>query len=364
LKSIRKNFAIGARSLELSSSADKAWEQVYRRLWVLAGNNKILKPGQVLFAEGDKSDGMYVIRRGQLQVYLDKGGSEIPLAQVVAGSMLGEMALFDNKPRSASARAIDDVEVTHISNEDFNKILKQIPKWFVTLMANLSGRLRDTNEKLQKLESQYKGNVNPLEQLGRALHILNLLYYKFGEKEVKSWALERKVAEEQVSTILSMPIEQVKKITQNLVTGGLLTLNKNQYKADIFVVANRGVLEKLNEFIQGLRTSAPNIEQLPQELVDMVDVMERMCQRTAYNSLTIAFEELLKEGATLTFRTDNWHEHIALFKQLDPTCVEVIIKADNYSFKVNKGLIPKLVQNCRILMTLSFQQGKQSSKVA
>ncbi|MFW7379761.1 MAG: Crp/Fnr family transcriptional regulator [Oligoflexus sp.] len=330
----------------------------------MAGNNKILKPGHILFREGDKSDGMYVIRRGNVQVYLDKGGNEIPLAKMIAGSMIGEMALFDNKPRSASARAVDTVEVTHISNEDFNKILKQIPKWFVTLMANLSGRLRDTNNKLQKLEMQYKGETNLLEQLGRIMHILNLLYYKFGEKEVKSWALERKVAEEQITTILSIPTESVQNILDKLVRGGLLNLSKNRYKADVFVVANRGVTEKLNEFIQGLRSSAPDLQQLPQEIVDMADVMERISQKSAYTSLTITLEDLVSEGENLSFKTDTWRQHTELFKNLDSKCIEVFNKDGLDAFKVNKTLIPKLLQNCKILIGLTSNQKQPSTKVA
>ena len=76
----------------------------------MAGKNKILKKGQVLFKEGAESDGMYVIRKGQILIYLEKGEVEVKLATITAGAMLGEMALFDKKPRSASAKAIEECE--------------------------------------------------------------------------------------------------------------------------------------------------------------------------------------------------------------------------------------------------------------
>ncbi|RYZ85460.1 MAG: cyclic nucleotide-binding domain-containing protein, partial [Proteobacteria bacterium] len=117
----------------------------------VSGKNKILKKGELLFKAGDSSDGMYVLRKGQIQIFLDKGGNDIVLASVAAGGMIGEMSLFDKKPRSASARAMEETEVTQISNDDFNKIISQIPKWLVSLMATLSSRLRDTNERLQDL---------------------------------------------------------------------------------------------------------------------------------------------------------------------------------------------------------------------
>ena len=78
------------------------------------------------------------------------------LQNLTSGAMIGEMALFDNKPRSASAAAITDVEFTHISKADFNRIMKQIPKWFVNLMSTLSSRLRVTNDRLNEAESLSK----------------------------------------------------------------------------------------------------------------------------------------------------------------------------------------------------------------
>ena len=105
----------------------------------MAGKNIILKKGEVLFNYGDASDGMFLVRKGDIKIFIhDNQDNEIVLAEVTSGAMIGEMALFDNKPRSASAAAITDVEITHISKADFNRIMKQIPKWFVNLMSTLS----------------------------------------------------------------------------------------------------------------------------------------------------------------------------------------------------------------------------------
>ena len=91
----------------------------------MPGKNKLLKSGDILFRTGDASNGMFLIRRGQLEVYLEKDGAEISLAKMGAGAMLGEMALFDNNTRSASARAVEDTEVTHITTKEFDTIMKK-----------------------------------------------------------------------------------------------------------------------------------------------------------------------------------------------------------------------------------------------
>ena len=84
----------------------------------MAGNVKSIKAGAVLFRAGDPADGMYLVRKGELMVYLEQNGTEVKLANVGAGNMIGEMAFFDKKPRSASVKANEDTEITIITNAD------------------------------------------------------------------------------------------------------------------------------------------------------------------------------------------------------------------------------------------------------
>src|ERR1700726_3746394 len=76
----------------------------------MSGVRKLAK-GEILFREGDPSDAMYVIKGGRIAITKAKGSGEIILAEKKAGEMLGEMAFFDDKPRSAGAKAIQDTEV-------------------------------------------------------------------------------------------------------------------------------------------------------------------------------------------------------------------------------------------------------------
>ena len=63
------------------------------------------KAGEVLFSEGDRSDGLYLIRKGSVMVSRTIGGREVVLSYVSAGNYVGEMALMLDAPRSATVRA-------------------------------------------------------------------------------------------------------------------------------------------------------------------------------------------------------------------------------------------------------------------
>ncbi len=329
----------------------------------MSGKNKILQPGEILFRVGDKPNGMFIIRRGQIMVFLDKGGQEIPLATIGAGGMIGEMSLFDKKPRSASARAIDEVEITQISNEEFTKILQQIPKWFVSLMTTLSTRLRDTNERLQDLESKYKGNLNPLEELTKTLHIIQLLWHKLGVKEAKSWVIEREVAEKEAAAILGLEPTKVNQIVQSIVTGGLVSSGRNSYKKETLSIINRGDLERFIFFVSAIRRRNMSLKFLPQEFVDIAEMLARQAKATAYDSFSIELKNLEVEARSRGFRTDTWFEVAPLFVDLDSSVV-VSRTGKDIAFKIQKKGIDSLIQQAKILREVTRNEEKKLTSAA
>ena len=74
---------------------------------------------QVVFAENDVSDAMYVVVNGRVR--LDKAGKEIMTA--AAGQSFGTWALFDDQPRVMTATALEDVHLLKIRSEDFYDLL-------------------------------------------------------------------------------------------------------------------------------------------------------------------------------------------------------------------------------------------------
>ena len=82
--------------------------------------------GDYLFREGEPGDEAYLIKAGSVEITRRQGNRETPLATVGRGGIIGEMALIDDQPRMASARAVDNVEVTVIPKSGFKQRLQRL----------------------------------------------------------------------------------------------------------------------------------------------------------------------------------------------------------------------------------------------
>ena len=97
-----------------------------------------LAPGEVVFAEGDKGEHMYVVRSGEIEI--ERNGQVIETLS--GGGIFGEMALIDGSPRSATARAKTDAEVAPISEKSFLFLVHETPFFAIAVMRTLAERLR------------------------------------------------------------------------------------------------------------------------------------------------------------------------------------------------------------------------------
>lgn len=108
--------------------------------------------GSVLFMEGEESNGTYFIASGLVKIVkLHKEGREKTLAILRAGDMLGEMTLFEDSTRSATAEAMEDTTLFLITNNDLKQMLIEIPQLALRVVQVLSMRLRQTNQHIQEL---------------------------------------------------------------------------------------------------------------------------------------------------------------------------------------------------------------------
>lgn len=320
----------------------------------MAGTNKVVKEGQVLFKAGDKSDGMYLIRRGELRVYLEQDGKEVSLATIGEGGMIGEMALFDNQPRSASVKASKESEVTLISNDDFGKLMKQIPKWFVGLMQALSSRLRQTNERLKKLESSgiaAPGKGRPFQNVVRSLNILMLLWHKDGEKDGKDWTLPKLATEKTMVDLFNEDPEKLKTLFEVLVKEKLLSTKQDSYKNVVLSMPNRGALNALASFIIAYMKTNPPKPCLPDGAIAMVRGLERLTMASPYDTLTVALGDLEKEGKRDGIVTSNWAELIKLFQNIGEE-VKVVKTSSGPGLRTTKKDVQAFLKHHEVLAAI------------
>ena len=98
--------------------------------------------GDVIFAEGDKGDAMFVVRTGE--VTIERGGRV--METLSGGGVFGEMALIDGLPRSATVRAKTDCEVAPINEKTFLFLVHETPFFAIAVMRTLADRLRRMDE--------------------------------------------------------------------------------------------------------------------------------------------------------------------------------------------------------------------------
>lgn len=104
--------------------------------------------GQTIFQKGEAGQSMYVIVSGSIQVFLppqDAAQPRVVLKELKSGEYFGELSLFDDKPRSASAAATIDSVLLELTREEFGDHLGRSKKAAIAILAELADRLRETN---------------------------------------------------------------------------------------------------------------------------------------------------------------------------------------------------------------------------
>ena len=110
-------------------------------------------PGSVLISQGEQGLGLFILTKGTVRITRANSpdGAEEVLGTAGAGDVIGEMALLDDLPRSATVTAVDDVTVLILPFGEFRNILRSIisrdPDVGLDLMAVLSRRLRQAQQR-------------------------------------------------------------------------------------------------------------------------------------------------------------------------------------------------------------------------
>ncbi len=112
--------------------------------------------GDVIIVEGSHTSEVYFLRRGSAEVYR-QGPPEVRLAVLRPGDVFGEMALITEQPRSASVRALEDVEVDVIDRDEFLDLWRADPEMSLRLIRMLCERVRALNALVTEL-SQHAPN--------------------------------------------------------------------------------------------------------------------------------------------------------------------------------------------------------------
>ncbi len=111
-----------------------------------------LAVGEVVAAEGDDGETLFVITAGELEVVKRSRSSDVPIARLGPGEIVGEMAVLEGSPRMATIRAIEASRIITISRDVVLELVRTRPSAALSMIRTVTGRLRSTEALLRERE--------------------------------------------------------------------------------------------------------------------------------------------------------------------------------------------------------------------
>jgi CRP/FNR family transcriptional regulator, cyclic AMP receptor protein len=174
-----------------------------------------IPPGTVLFQEGDRGEEMFVLQSGKVKITRVVRGVEKTIATVEKGDFFGEMAILNDRPRSATAETIVESEMLVIDRKTFDILLRGNVEIAVRFIKRLADRLRETTDQLEAL--LIKDNTSRLVSI-----------------------LARKVKEQKQTDAFSITIDEL---------AGIAGIEYSQVRMIIEKLASVSIVELSNEKI-------------------------------------------------------------------------------------------------------------------
>lgn len=134
--------------------------------------------GQIIYEEGAGPSAFYCIISGRVEIYTkDKTGSRLTLEYLHRGKYFGIISLLTSEPHSVTSQAINDCVVLVIKKDDFDFVLKKIPRLAIDLSRSLSRRLKRKDMHQKKIfESTVIAVFSSYAQAGKTVYALNLAF--------------------------------------------------------------------------------------------------------------------------------------------------------------------------------------------
>ena len=185
-----------------------------------------LRAGEALFQIGDDGDGCYHLEKGVLKVVLmSPQGDERILAFLPSGAIVGDLAMIDALPRSASVIAVTECEVHFIGRSTFERLVRQHPEIHRSLVKVLAARLREADDTIASLHF--------LTMKGRVARVLLDLAADFGEESHSGAMLLPAIFhQKELAALAGIARENVSRILSDFERRGLVTKSEQSYQIE------------------------------------------------------------------------------------------------------------------------------------
>jgi EAL domain-containing protein (putative c-di-GMP-specific phosphodiesterase class I)/CRP-like cAMP-binding protein len=115
----------------------------------VSSSKRTFSKGDILLREGEIGHNAYLLESGSVEILVQRDDTLIQIGTRGAGSIIGEMAMIDEKPRTATIRALEECHVIEISREDFSRRLDSADPILKMVMRVIMTRYRDMMSRVQ-----------------------------------------------------------------------------------------------------------------------------------------------------------------------------------------------------------------------
>jgi len=204
--------------------------------------------GSIIFHEGDHGDYLCVILSGRVKVsLLGASGQEAIVRILERLDFLGEIALIDDAPRSATVSALEATEVLEVAREPFLALVRQHPEIALKVMAQLARALRRTDEQIRTLSL--------FDVHGRVLRCLLLMAMDTGQTARAQMILRPRPSVAEIARMVGCSRETVSR--------SMTTLRATGYISDVergLAVEQRAIRQFFLPSLQNLAPVADRID--------------------------------------------------------------------------------------------------------
>jgi CRP/FNR family cyclic AMP-dependent transcriptional regulator len=124
-----------------------------KRKMEACGLGKVFKNGEIIIRQGDRGDCMFIIEEGQVEVFQERNGEHIKIADLYSGDIFGEMAAFDHNVRFASVKAVGDVRLLTVDKKTLFKRIYEDPSLAFRIMEKMANFIVQIDKELIRIKT-------------------------------------------------------------------------------------------------------------------------------------------------------------------------------------------------------------------
>lgn len=193
---------------------------------------KTIPKNTYLFYDGDPGNEMFVIQAGKVAIIKEAGGKEKILATMDKGDFFGEMSILTKKPRTATAKVVEDAQMLVINPSTFEAMVRGDANIAIKMLQKLADRLAETDIQIENLLLK---DVNS--------KVVHYLVKKVGSelKQKDQTSIDTTLSISLISKMIFVDAKYVKDVFAKLIRNGLL----EQVNGSLFNIPD---LKNLYEF--------------------------------------------------------------------------------------------------------------------